>query len=157
MGWCDQLGDTGVGVWALIDGWVRSIGQDPGPACMEQTYGGGHATNSWHHVDSGARARDYGSPVTDHLAIGRAAEELAQGPDSVFVELYCEELGIRWSNGSPSSYRDNPNHTHIALRPGAEDRLPQAPPAPPSPPPPDPDPLHTNGRLMVPIGAPAHG
>lgn len=121
-GW-DEYGDPSVGEWSWIDDWVRSIGLDPGPPYLAQTYGGGHSSTSWHYTGRGATARDYGASGVDHVAIARAAEPLAlyssanvdrYGHPFPIQELFCEDVGIRYSGGARSSFRDNPGHTHIA-------------------------------------------
>lgn len=118
----DEYGDPAVGEWSWIDDWVRSLGLDPGPPYLAQTYGGGHSSTSLHYIGRGARARDYGARGVDHVAIAEAAVPLAisseenqerYGHPYPVQELFCEEVGIRYSGGSASSFRDNPDHTHI--------------------------------------------
>lgn len=105
------------GQWEQLDEFVRDHNLDPGPATCGQTTGGTHADGSLHYP---GRARDYGAAGVDHIAIAHLFEPLAQGPNYLIEELFCEQIGMRWSHGKVSTFQDHPNHTHVGIRDGAD-------------------------------------
>lgn len=117
MSWCDRTGDANIGRWAELKRWVAAHGFMVGRDCLEQTTGGGHATTSLHYT---GMAVDFGDAGVDYVAIARWLVPFATGPDRVIDELFCADDGIAWSHGAPSSFHDNPAHTHVGLRPGAK-------------------------------------
>lgn len=109
-----QLGDATLGRWWQAKRWCeQATGLDLGPDCLNQTTGGGHAPTSKHYIGEAFDASH------NFEALARFLVPFATGPERWIDELFCSDIGIAYSSGAVSSFRDACCHTHVGLRAGA--------------------------------------
>lgn len=107
---------SGASGWPALDVVVASAGLRHNPPVGGQSYRRGGTT--WHGVEPGGHARDYGLIDADALAVARLFRPLAQHRPDLIPELFGAD-GIGHDEGSPYQAPGHTgDHTHVAIRPG---------------------------------------
>jgi hypothetical protein len=102
--------------WRALDEVVAAAGHRFQPPVGGQSHRPGGST--WHGVEPGGHARDYGVLETDAYDIAKLFRPLAQHRPDLIPELFGAD-GVGFDEGAAyQAPGHTDDHTHIAIRPG---------------------------------------